>query len=73
MRRAGQLLADDAMQFLQFLHQVVLRVQTAGGINKQIIRLARLRGGDSVVRHRRRVRAISTGDDFNFQSRSPKF
>ena len=29
MRRAGQLLADDAMQLLQFLHQIVFCVQPA--------------------------------------------
>jgi hypothetical protein len=26
VRRAGELLADDAMQFLQFLHQIMFRV-----------------------------------------------
>ena len=54
VRRAGQLLADDAMQLLQFLHQVVLGVQAARRVNEEVIRLARLRGGDGVVRHGRR-------------------
>ena len=73
MRRAGQLLADDAMQFLQLLHQVVLRVQSSRRVNEQVIRRARLRGGHGVVRDGRRVRAVSAGDDFDLQARAPQF
>src|SRR6185437_16942382 len=46
VRRAGELLADDAMKFLQFLHQVVLGVQTAGGVDEEVVRVARAGGGD---------------------------
>ena len=49
MRRAGRFL-HDAMQFLQFLHQVVLGVKTACGIDEKVIRFARLRSGDGIVR-----------------------
>ena len=73
MRRARQLLADDAMQLLQFLHQIVLGVQASRRVNEQIIRLARLRGGDGIVRHGRRVRAVSAGDDFDFEPLAPQF
>jgi hypothetical protein len=34
VRRAGQFFLHDAMHLLQFLHQVVLGVQAAGGVNK---------------------------------------
>ena len=73
MRRAGQLLADDPVQLLQFLHQIVFRVEAAGGVDEQIIRLARLRGGHSVMRHGRRVRAVSAGDDFHLEFLAPEF
>jgi hypothetical protein len=34
VRRAGQFFVHDAMHLLQFLHEVVLGVQAAGGINE---------------------------------------
>lgn len=73
VRRPGQLLADDAMELEQFLHEVVLRVQAARRINEKIIRLACLRGGDSVVRHGGGVRAVRAGDDFDLEACAPKF
>ena len=39
VRRARQLLAHHAVQLLQFLHQIVLGVQPARGIDEQIVRL----------------------------------
>jgi hypothetical protein len=46
VRRAGKLLADDAMQLLQFLHQIVLGVQPSRRVNEQVIRLAWLSGSN---------------------------
>ena len=50
----GQLLAHDAVELLQFLHQIMFGVQSSGGINEQIVCLARLCRRHGVVRHRRR-------------------
>ena len=49
---AGQLLADDAMQLLQFLHQIAFGVEAPSGIHDQIIGLSRIR---------RRHRVMSDG------------
>ena len=43
MRRAGQSLADDAFDLFQFVHQVQLRRQPAGGIDHDHVDAARLR------------------------------
>ena len=73
VRRAGNLLAHDAMQLLQFLHQVVFGVQAARRIDEQIIRLARLRGGDGVMRDGRGVGAVRAGDHCHFEPLAPEF
>ena len=72
VRRARELLADDAMQLVQFLHEIVLGVQAAGGVYEKVIRLARQRGGDGVVRHGRGVGTVGAGDDFDFEARAPE-
>ena len=69
---SGQLFADDPVQLLQFLHQVVFGVQASGGINEQVSRLARLGGGHGVVRDGGRVGAVSAGDDFDLEALRPK-
>jgi len=51
----------------------VFGVQAARGVNEEVIRLARLRGGDCVVRHGRSVRAIRAGDDFDLKACAPEF
>jgi hypothetical protein len=40
MRRAGDVLADYAMNLLQFAHQVNLTVQPAGGIDDEHVEIA---------------------------------
>ena len=72
VRRAGQLFAHDAMQLLQFLHQIVFRVQAAGGIDEEIIRFARLRGGDGIVRDGGGIGSVSAGDHLDFQTLRPR-
>ena len=72
MRGAGDLLADHAVQLLQFQHEVVLGVQAAGGVDKEVIGLARVGGGDGVVGHGGGVGAVISGDDFNFEAGAPE-
>jgi len=72
VRRAGQLLADDAVELVQLLHEVVLGVQAAGGVDEQVIRMAGLRGGDGIVRHGGGIRAIGAGDDLDLEAGAPE-
>ena len=73
MRRAGQFLVHDAMQLLQFLHEIVLGVEAAGGVDEQVIGFAGLRGGDSVVRDGGGIGAVSAGDHRHVQALAPEF
>ena len=71
VRRPRPLFADDAVQFLQFLHEIVLGVQAARRIEEQIVHPARLRGGDGVMGHRGGIRPIAAGDDFHLEAVAP--
>ena len=73
VRRAGQLLPDDAVELVQLLHEVVFGVQSARSVNEEVISLARLRGSDSVVRHGCGICTIRAGDDLDLETRAPKF
>ena len=53
VRRAVDLLADDAVDLLQLAHQVRLRVQPAGGVHDQHVEAARLGPFAGVVGHAR--------------------
>ena len=61
------------MELVQLLHEVVLGVQATCGVDKEVIRLARLCGSDGVVRHGRGIRTIRAGNDFDLEARAPEF
>ena len=72
MGRAMKFLSHHSMQFLQFEHEIVFRVQPAGCIHDQISRIAREGGRHGVVSHRRRVRLVRPGNHWNMQPLAPK-
>ena len=43
-----------------------------GGVDEQVIRLARLGGGDGVVRHGGGIGAVGAGDDFDLEPLAPE-
>src|SRR6185436_16890 len=61
------------MKLVQFLHEVVLGVQAARGVDEEIIGFACLSGGDGIVRDGCGVCAVSTGNDFDLEARPPEF
>src|SRR5262249_50877327 len=64
---------DHAMHLLQLLHQVLFGMQPAGGVQEQIVSLARLRGRNRVMRHSRGIGTVSSGYDLDLQSLPPEF
>src|SRR6266511_1782346 len=63
VRGAGHGLADDAIDLLQLAHQVCLRVQSAGGVNDQNVKVARLRLLAGIVGDAGRIAALLALDD----------
>ena len=61
MRRAGVDLAEHALDLGQFLHQMTLGVQPAGGIGNQHIDVARLGGLQGIEDHRCGIGAAALG------------
>ena len=59
----GSSRVEHALDLLQLLHQVALRVQAAGGVGDQHVDAARLRRLQRVEDHRGRVRARGLRDD----------
>ena len=60
---AGIQLGDDALHFGQFVHEVALGVQAAGGVDDEHIHMAGAGGFQSVVGDGGRVGAVGLGDD----------
>ena len=73
MRRAGEFPGHHAMQFLQFLHQIVFGVHPPRRIDEQVIGFARQRCGDGIVRDGGGVSAVIAGDNRHFQPLAPEF
>ena len=71
VRRAVDALGDDVADFGQLAHQMVLRVQPAGGVDDQHIDPAALGGLAGVVRHGGGVGAHLVLDDFHAEPLGP--
>jgi methionine synthase I (cobalamin-dependent) len=71
--RAGNQLGGGAAHLVQLVHQAGFGVQAAGGVHNQLVDLARLGGGDGVVKHGRRVAAVAGLDHLHAGARGPDF
>src|SRR5438445_6287659 len=73
MRRAGEFFVDDAMDLVQLLHEVVLRVEPASGVDQEVTGISGLSSDNGVVGHRRGISAVFGSDDRNVNALAPKF
>ena len=71
MRCARDLAADDAVDLLELLHEVRLRLQTARRVDDQHVYLARDGCLDGIEGDGRRVRALFVLDDRHARALSP--
>ncbi len=62
MRRAGIDLPEHAHDLLEFVHQLGLVLQPAGGVDQQNVAAIRLRGRQGIERQSRRIRAMGARD-----------
>ena len=71
VRRGGVKFGDDALDFFQFFHQVVLGVQAAGGVDDEDVYAARGGGLQRVVGDGGGIGAGALGDDRDVVARAP--
>ena len=71
MRCAGVDLAEHAADLAQFLHQVRLRLQAAGGVRDQYVGAAAARSAQGIEGHRGRICARCLCDQFGARARGP--
>src|SRR5258707_11226589 len=73
MRRRGIDLLDDAHDLFQFVHQLGLVLQPAGGIDQQYVALLLSRGRQRREGKARRIRSLRARDDRGFGALAPDF
>ena len=71
MRRARNHARGRAAHFFQFRHQIGLGLQAAGGIDDDVIDIARARRMQGIEQHRARIGAGFLPDDFGRGTFSP--
>ena len=71
MRGTGDFTADDAVDFLELLHEVRLRLQAAGRVDNQHVDLARHGGFDGVKGHGSRIGTFFVLDDRHARALAP--
>ena len=67
----GEPLRDHAPHLGELLHQVLLRVQPAGGVDDHDVAPARLAGADRVERDGRRIGAARRADEVGLRAPGP--
>ncbi len=70
--QSGGLAVDHPADLAELGHQVVLGVEAAGGVDDQLVDLARLGRVDGVVDHGARVGALALADDLDAQALAPE-
>ncbi|MFM1942854.1 MAG: hypothetical protein RI897_1836 [Verrucomicrobiota bacterium] len=70
---AGGLFSEDAMEFLEFLHEVLFGVEAAGGIDDEGVGIAGGGSADGVVADGGGVGAVGAGDDWGMEAFAPEF
>ena len=73
MGGTGQRLANGALHLLQFIHQGLLGVHTAGGINQHHVGLSRHGGFRGIKCHRRGIRPMGPHHHIEFEPIRPQF
>ena len=71
VRRFRNFFGDHAMNLGQFAHQILLRLQSAGGVDDADVGLLLHRGGDGPMRDAGRIAAGGAGDDFRAEPACP--
>ena len=73
VRSTGQASIHHPMYLGQFLHEVVLGMETTGGVDEEIGGVAGERGRDGIVGDGGGIGLIGTGDDGNVEALPPEF
>src|SRR5690606_10085214 len=71
VRSPGNYLSDHTVNLFEFTHQVCLRVQSAGSIDDDDVRLTGQAGGTRIVRHGGRVASGRAFDDLDANAIGP--